>query len=63
VKVILGIVVAVLAIILSAPTTSVNIEYIPPYLTQAECLTWDEAKDKYDIEGDVLIEYMLVGCD
>jgi len=34
-------------------------EWIAPHFEPAACLTWDEAKSRYSIEGEALMEYMI----
>ena len=48
----------VLYIVSPAATVSV-LETVPPHIPSCECLTWDEAKAKHNISGEVLLEYMI----
>lgn len=41
------------------PETRTVTEWIEPHIEQSECLDWDSAKDKHNISGEVLLEYMI----
>ena len=40
-------------------TTRTVEEWIPAHVEEVECLDWDTASAKYNISGEVLVEFMI----
>jgi len=57
--ILLAIVVLFLAKLLYSPAPVLHEEWIAPNVPKVSCLTWDEARAKYNIKGEVLASYMI----